>query len=200
MLVLILTDVKYLQNVAFSFEKSWNSRNHSSNSHQFIKIPSVAKFIIMPPPQSEGEILPLTCNAIWKTMYIICTEKYMYICMHLYALWTHSQSIISFYTSWNQQKICGFLILSGVIKGEHCGMEWKNVLTCLLHVCNTIKIYQIFIVLRTCSKSLQPCHIWKILDDMSSLLGKIWAKHRLLSEALISSPTDVSRFCTLTQV
>ena len=37
MLVLILTDVKYLQNVAFSFEKSWNSRNHSSDSHQLIK-------------------------------------------------------------------------------------------------------------------------------------------------------------------
>ena len=42
----------------------------------------------------------------------------------------------------SQQKICGFLILSGIIKGLQCGMEWKNVLTCLLHVCNATKIYQ----------------------------------------------------------
>ena len=37
MLVLTLTDVKYLHNAAFSFEKSSNSRNHSSDSHQSIK-------------------------------------------------------------------------------------------------------------------------------------------------------------------
>ena len=38
MLILILTDVQYLQIVIFSFEKGSNGQNHSwSNSHQMIK-------------------------------------------------------------------------------------------------------------------------------------------------------------------
>ena len=139
MLDLILTDVKYLQNVAFSFEKSWNSRNHSSDSHQFIKNSLPSKLFHHAPPQCGGEVSPLTCNSIWKTMYIIVQNN---ICIFVCILWTHFQSKISFCTRWSQQKICGFLILSGVIKRGHCGMEWKNVLACLLHVCNTMKIYQ----------------------------------------------------------
>ena len=75
-------------------------------------------------------------------------------------------------------------------------MEWENVLTCLLHVCNTIKIYQ----KNSSFYPLAMSHSKDFLDDMSSLLGKIWTNHRLLSEALISSPTIVSRFSTLTQV
>ena len=52
MIVLVLIDIQYLQNVAFNFEKSSNSQNHSSDSHQLIKKfpPSLAKFYIMPPP------------------------------------------------------------------------------------------------------------------------------------------------------
>ena len=68
-------------------------------------------------------------------------------------------------------------------------MEWKNVLTCLLHVCNTIKIYQKNFILSSSQVIFERFH------DMSSLLGKI-----LLSEALISSLTNVSRFSTLAQV
>ena len=73
MLVLILTDVKYLQNVTFNFEKSWNSRNHSSDSHQSMKN-SLPSKTYHAPPQCGGEISPLTRNTFWKTIYIICTE------------------------------------------------------------------------------------------------------------------------------
>ena len=102
------------------------------------KIPSLAKFI-MPHPNVEGKFRLLPVILFGKPFILYVQNN---ICIFVCKLWTHFQSKISFCTRWSQQKICGFLILSGVIKGEHCGMEWKNVLTCLLHVCNTIKIYQ----------------------------------------------------------
>ena len=37
MLILILIDVEYLQNVVFNFEKGSNSQKHSSGSHHSIK-------------------------------------------------------------------------------------------------------------------------------------------------------------------
>ena len=58
MLILILINVQYLQNVVFGFEKSSNDQNHSSSSscHPNKKI-SLAKLPIPPP-----------LNAIWKTV------------------------------------------------------------------------------------------------------------------------------------
>ena len=44
MLILILIDVQYLQNIVFSFEKGSNSQNYSSSgSHQPIKKSPLAK-------------------------------------------------------------------------------------------------------------------------------------------------------------
>ena len=65
MLILILTDVQYLQNV-FSFEKGSNGQKYSlSDSHHPIKK--------SPPPQQNFPFpplgaLPLPLNAIWKTL------------------------------------------------------------------------------------------------------------------------------------
>ena len=61
MLILILTDVQYLQNVIFGFEEGSNGQNHSwSNSHQMIKNSL---------PPAGG--IPLPLNTIWKTLYDI---------------------------------------------------------------------------------------------------------------------------------
>ena len=47
MLILILMNVKYLQNVVFSFEKGLNGQNHSSSgSHHPIEKSPPAKFLI----------------------------------------------------------------------------------------------------------------------------------------------------------
>ena len=63
MLILILTNVQYLQNAVFSFEQSLNRQNHSSSGSQHLvkKIPP-AKFLITPAP------LPLFGN-FWLTMH-----------------------------------------------------------------------------------------------------------------------------------
>ena len=37
------------------------------------------------------------------------------------------QANIFFYILWNQQKTCNFLMLSWVIEGKQCRLEWKNV-------------------------------------------------------------------------
>ena len=59
MLILILINGQYLQNVVFSFEKGSNSQNHSSsNSHYLIKEILPAKFLN-----------PLF-NATWKTLLL----------------------------------------------------------------------------------------------------------------------------------
>ena len=65
MLILILIDVQYLQNLVFSFEKGSNVQNHSlSDSHHSIKKFPPAKF---PIPLLKGfSCLPL--NTIWKTL------------------------------------------------------------------------------------------------------------------------------------
>ena len=64
MLILILMNVKYLQDVALSFEKSLNGQNHSSSgSHHPIEKSRPAKFPILP----TGVICqPL--NTFWKTL------------------------------------------------------------------------------------------------------------------------------------
>ena len=49
MLILILINVEYLQNVVFSFEKGLNSQNHPSDFHQPIKKFTPAEFPIPPP-------------------------------------------------------------------------------------------------------------------------------------------------------
>ena len=66
MLILILVDVQYLQNVAFSLEKDSGDQNHSwSDSHQLIKQFPAAKF----PMLLHWGKSPLPLNAIWKTLY-----------------------------------------------------------------------------------------------------------------------------------
>ena len=53
MLILILIDAQYLQNVAFSFEKGGNGQSHSSSDsdYQIKKFPPTpAKFLPPPPP------------------------------------------------------------------------------------------------------------------------------------------------------
>ena len=55
MLILILIDVKYLYNVAFSFEKGTSGQNHSSSdSHHTIKKPPQQNFLSLP---LEGDSL-----------------------------------------------------------------------------------------------------------------------------------------------
>ena len=62
MLILILIDVQYLQNVVFSFEKYLNGQHLSlSDFHHPINPP--AKFPI--PSHWGREMFPLTLNAIW---------------------------------------------------------------------------------------------------------------------------------------
>ena len=66
MLILILTDVQYSQNVVFGFEKGLNVQNHtSSDSHHPIKKSAPPCKIYHP---SLGGFLSLPLNAIWKTL------------------------------------------------------------------------------------------------------------------------------------
>ena len=59
MLILILIDVQYLQNVVFSFEKGLDGQNYpSSSSHYLIKKKKTSKISYSPP----------SLNAIWKTL------------------------------------------------------------------------------------------------------------------------------------
>ena len=61
MLLLILIDFQYLQNVVLSFEKDWNAQNHSlSDSHLLMKKSPAAKFPIVIPKIS------LLFRVIWK--------------------------------------------------------------------------------------------------------------------------------------
>ena len=69
-------------------------------------------------------LLPL--NGIWKTLWIICLEWYMYISV-IVQIMNSFQAYIFFYTLWNRQKTCNFLMLSWVIEGKQCRLEWKNV-------------------------------------------------------------------------
>ena len=64
MLILILIDVHYLQNIVFNFEKCSNGQNHSSSSshHHINKIPS-SKISYSSPLGGVSSIL----NTIWKT-------------------------------------------------------------------------------------------------------------------------------------
>ena len=59
MLILVLIDVQYIQNVGFSFEKDSNGQNHSwSDSNLSINLTlPIAKFRIS-----------LILNVIWKTL------------------------------------------------------------------------------------------------------------------------------------
>ena len=60
MLILVLFDVQYLQNVVFCFEKGWNDQNPScSGSHHPIK-----KFL------PEKLLIPPPLNAIWKILHL----------------------------------------------------------------------------------------------------------------------------------
>ena len=78
MLILILIDVQYLQNV-FSFEKSSNGQNHSSDSNHLITKFLPAKFHISP----TGGIPP-PLNAIWKTVLVL--TSYELCCMYKHIL------------------------------------------------------------------------------------------------------------------
>ena len=69
----ILLDVKYLQNVVFSFDRGLNGENHSSSdspppdkkiSHSKISYP----YPIL------GGVSPLSLNAIWKTLEWMTTK------------------------------------------------------------------------------------------------------------------------------
>ena len=66
LVILILIDVQYLQNVVFSFEKGSNGRIHSSDSHHLIKKSPPNKISHFPAPQWRE--YPHSLNAIWKTM------------------------------------------------------------------------------------------------------------------------------------
>ena len=67
MLILILIDVQYLQNVVFSLEKGSGDQNHFSlDSLQLIKKFLAAKFPI--PLHRKKSPLPL--NAIWKLIFV----------------------------------------------------------------------------------------------------------------------------------
>ena len=70
MLILILINVQYLQNVLFSFEKSLNGQIHSplDSHHQIKKVLSPHPF-----PSTGGNSSPLTLNTIWITLNRIKT-------------------------------------------------------------------------------------------------------------------------------
>ena len=71
MLIFILIDVLYLQNVVFSFEKESNGQNHFLSDSQIrIKKFPPAKFFI--PPLGDYT-LPL--NTIWKTLPVVTYEQ-----------------------------------------------------------------------------------------------------------------------------
>ena len=64
MLMLILIDVQYLQNVLFSFEKGSNGENHSltDSYHPMKKSPSRISHL------PTGQEFPLPLNTVWKTL------------------------------------------------------------------------------------------------------------------------------------
>ena len=67
MLLSILIDVQYLQNVIFSFEKDSSGQYHSfSGSHHLVK-KSPSKIYLTPTLTGEGRFLP-SLNAIWKNL------------------------------------------------------------------------------------------------------------------------------------
>ena len=67
MLISILIDVQYLQNVIFSFEKDSSGQYHSfSGSHHLVK-KSPSKIYLTPTLTGEGRFLP-SLNAIWKNL------------------------------------------------------------------------------------------------------------------------------------
>ena len=103
------------------------------------KFPLSQNFSSCPHPNAEGNFRLLLVMLFVKPCILYVQNN---ICIFVCKLWTHFLSIISSCTTWSQQKTCSFLIFSRVIKGEQCNMKWKNVSTCLLNVCNTIKIYQ----------------------------------------------------------
>ena len=57
MLILVLIDLQYIQNVVFSFEKGSNGQNHSSSDSHYPIHPTPSKILH-----------PLTLKAIWKTL------------------------------------------------------------------------------------------------------------------------------------
>ena len=70
MLVLILIDVQYLQNVVFGIEKGSNGQNHFlSDSHHLIKKSTTHENFQFPAVGGDwGDSSPLPLNAIWKTL------------------------------------------------------------------------------------------------------------------------------------
>ena len=71
MLIFILIDVQYLQNVVSSFEKESNDQNNSlSDSHHPTKKFLQQNFLF----SLLGEY-PLTFNAIWKTLPVVTYEQ-----------------------------------------------------------------------------------------------------------------------------
>ena len=72
MLIVILVDAQYLQNVVFSFEKGLNGQNHfSSGFHQPIKkSPHRICDSCFPPLKGNSQ----TLNAIWKSLCSVSKE------------------------------------------------------------------------------------------------------------------------------
>ena len=66
MLISILIDVQYVQNVLFSFEKDSSGQYHSSGSHHLVK-KSPSKIYLSPTFTGEGRFLP-PLNTIWKNL------------------------------------------------------------------------------------------------------------------------------------
>ena len=81
MLILILIDVHYLQNVHFNFEKGLNVQNHSSASYRSLEKSPSKNFPSpngenppRPPPPTYAHTYPLTLfnvNAIWRYLIVI---------------------------------------------------------------------------------------------------------------------------------
>ena len=68
MLILILVDVQYLRNVAFSIAKEWNGQNYFlSDSHNIPPRKKIRHQNLKSPNLAMGEI-PLPLNAVWKTL------------------------------------------------------------------------------------------------------------------------------------
>ena len=73
MLVMILIDVQYLQDVVLSFEKGWNGQIHSSSDSHHSKKNIPAKFPIPPTWRGISHLLPF--NTTWKTLERIMIKE-----------------------------------------------------------------------------------------------------------------------------
>ena len=69
MLILVLTDIQYLQKAVSSFEKGSKRQNHSSSGSLYPVTPPPTKMSDSPHPTVENLPSPPPLTTIWKTLH-----------------------------------------------------------------------------------------------------------------------------------